>query len=59
MSDAAELLTSNEVARLARVSPLTVNRWARNGYLHAIKVGGGWRFRRTDVESWLEIGASS
>ena len=44
------LLTPAEVARLFRVSPKTVTRWARSGKLTAMKtLGGHRRFRAGEV----------
>lgn len=49
-----EILTPAEVARIFRVNPKTVTRWARAGKVPAIKtLGGHRRFRRTDVEAAL------
>ncbi|MEJ7764596.1 MAG: BldC family transcriptional regulator [Acidimicrobiales bacterium] len=48
------LLTPAEVARLFRVSPKTVTRWARSGKLTAMKtLGGHRRFRAGEVRSAL------
>lgn len=48
-----EVMTAGEVAKLFRVSPMTVYRWADSGTLSAIRVGGTLRFRRSDVEALL------
>jgi len=48
------LLTPAEVARMFRVSPKTVTRWARSGKLTALKtLGGHRRFRVGEVRSAL------
>jgi len=48
------LLTPAEVARLFRVSPKTVTRWARAGKLTARKtLGGHRRFRTSEVRRAL------
>ena len=48
----ADLLTSGQAASLLRVSPKTVNRWARQGLLRSAQtLGGHLRFRRADVEA--------
>ena len=48
------LLTPAEVARLFRVSPKTVTRWARSGKLTALKtLGGHRRFRAGEVRTAL------
>ncbi len=48
------LMTLAEVAAYLRLSKDTVYRMASAGRLPASKVGSQWRFRRDDVEQWLE-----
>ena len=48
------LLTLAEVATYLRLSKDTVYRMASNAKLPASKVGNQWRFRREDVDQWLE-----
>ena len=49
-----DLLTPSEVARLFRVDPKTVTRWAKQGRLHAIRtLGGHRRYRRGEIERLL------
>lgn len=53
-----ELLTPAEVARLFRVNPKTVTRWARAGKIQAIRtLGGHRRFRSSDIRRFLEQGS--
>ena len=54
--DAPEaLLTPSEVAKLFRVNPKTVTRWARAGKLTAIRtLGGHRRFRVSEIRRCLE-----
>jgi excisionase family DNA binding protein len=48
------LLTVGEVARLFRVDPKTVTRWARAGKLSAIRTPGGHRrFPEAEVRRLL------
>lgn len=54
MNQAAELLTTQEVADTLRVSRASVSRWAKTGVLSPIRVGGIVRFRRTEVDALLE-----
>jgi excisionase family DNA binding protein len=50
------LLTPAEVARLFRVDPKTVTRWAKAGKLTAIRtLGGHRRYRKSEVQSLLEV----
>ena len=48
------LMTLDEVAAFLRLSKDTVYRMAQSGRIPASKVGTQWRFRRSDVEAWLE-----
>ena len=48
------LMTLEEVASYLRLSKDTVYRMAQSGKIPACKVGGQWRFRRDEVEQWLE-----
>ena len=52
MSD--EILTLPEVAQLLKVAEKTVYTMAQKGELPAFKVGGQWRFRRTDLDAWID-----
>jgi excisionase family DNA binding protein len=48
------LLTPAEVAKLFRVDPKTVTRWAKAGKLTAIRtLGGHRRYRRSEVQSLI------
>ncbi len=49
-----ELLTPSEVAKLFRVDPKTVTRWATAGRIGSIRTPGGHRrFRESEVRSML------
>ncbi len=48
------LLTAAEVARVMRVSTMTVYRLIKSGELPAIRVGKNYRLRGSDVERFLE-----
>lgn len=47
-SDNDQLLTPSEVAKLFRVDPKTVTRWAKAGKLSSIRTLGGHRRYRAD-----------
>lgn len=49
-----EILTLPEVARLLKVAEKTVYTMAQLGELHAFKVRGQWRFKRVDIDQWIE-----
>ena len=56
-----EILTIQEVAKLLKVADKTVYTMAQRGDLPAFKVGGLWRFRRQDIDLWINerIGQNS
>lgn len=49
-----EILTLPEVAQLLKVAEKTVYTMAQKGALPAFKVGGQWRFKRDDIDAWIE-----
>ncbi len=49
-----KLMTLEEVADYLRLSKDTVYRMANTGKIPASKVGNQWRFRKEDVDQWLE-----
>ena len=55
-NDQEVLLTPAEVAKLFRVDPKTVTRWAKAGKLTAIRtLGGHRRYRKSEVQSLLGV----
>lgn len=54
LQDAPDLMTSEEVATLLRVNPVTVSRWMREHGLKGISIGARLkRFRKVDVREFL------
>lgn len=49
-----EILTLPEVAELLKVAEKTVYSMAQKRQLPAFKVGGQWRFKRVDIDQWIE-----
>ena len=49
-----EILTLEEVAVFLRAGKRTVYRFAQNGQIPAFKLGGTWRFRRSELERWID-----
>lgn len=55
--DEEDLLSPSEVAKLFRVDPKTVTRWAKAGKLSAIRtLGGHRRYRASEVLALLDGG---
>ncbi len=49
-----EILTLPEVAVLLKVAEKTVYTMAQQAQLPAFKVRGQWRFKRDDLDRWIE-----
>ena len=47
-------LTTEEVLGYLKVTPRTIYRLIRTGELPAVRIGRQWRFRRGDLDSWLD-----
>jgi len=48
------ILKTRDLAILLDLSPDVVNDMARRGHLKGFKSGNQWRFRRRDVERYIE-----
>lgn len=49
----SEILTLEEVAAYLKAGKRTVYRLAQKGEIPAFKLGGTWRFRRSELDSWI------
>ena len=52
-SEKPEIMTVQEVAEFLRVSERTVYDWATSGTIPCGKLGTTWRFKRSEVEKWV------
>ena len=48
-----EILTLDEVAAYLKAGKKTVYRLVQQGALPGFKLGGTWRFRRTELDRWI------
>ncbi|KIO50287.1 helix-turn-helix domain-containing protein [Nitrosospira sp. NpAV] len=48
-----EILTLDEVAAFLKTGKRTAYRLAQKGEIPAFKLGGTWRFRRSELDSWI------
>ena len=48
-----QLITSEEAAQLLGIHPKTLQQMARSGKIPAVRVGKYWRFRNSDLDSWV------
>ncbi|MBI3184678.1 MAG: helix-turn-helix domain-containing protein [Myxococcales bacterium] len=47
-------MTVHDVARYLNVDEKTVYRLAQRGELPGFKVAGTWRFKKDDIDAWIE-----
>ncbi|ENO1771636.1 TPA: helix-turn-helix domain-containing protein [Vibrio parahaemolyticus] len=48
-----QILTLKEVAAYLKLAEKTAYRLASEGKLPGFKVGGSWRFKMEDLETWI------
>ncbi len=48
------LLNVKQVAAYLQLKESTIYSWAQDGKIPAIKIGRTWRFRRSDLDAWIE-----
>lgn len=54
MTDAeSEILTLEEAAAYLKAGKRTIYRLAQRGEIPAFKLGGTWRFRRSELDRWI------
>lgn len=49
-----EVLTIREIAEYLKLAEKTAYRLASEGKLPGFKVGGAWRFRKSEVDRWID-----
>ena len=48
-----QLLDTTEAAAVMKIHPKTLQKLARRGNIHGIRVGKLWRFRPSDIQAWI------
>ena len=54
-----QILTIKDVAIYLKLAEKTAYKLAAEGKLPGFKVGGSWRFKQADIESWIEAKKNS
>ena len=49
-----DILTIQQFAKYLKLNEKTAYRLANEGKLPGFKVDGSWRFKRVDLEQWIE-----
>ena len=52
------LIDTEQAARLLGIHPKTLQQMARDGRIPSIRVGRFWRFRRSELDSWIRSGVN-
>ena len=58
-SPKTDILMIKDVAEYLKVTERTIYRLAAAKKIPAFKVGGSWRFSRTDIDAWIRAQTSS
>ena len=48
-----EILTIKELSQYLKLAEKTAYRLASEGRIPAFKVGGAWRFRKSEIDRWI------
>ncbi len=51
--DDDKIITVKELAEYLKIAEKTAYRFAAEGKVPCFKVGGSWRFRRSEIEKWI------
>jgi excisionase family DNA binding protein len=49
-----DILTLKELSDYLKVAEKTLYGYAREGRIPAMKIGSAWRFRKDEIEAWLD-----
>ena len=52
--DREALMSLPDVARYLAMTERTIYDWAQTGRIPAFKLGATWRFRRSEIDAWLQ-----
>lgn len=49
-----DIMTLQELAEYLKLSDRTIYGYAQRGIIPGIKIGAAWRFRKNEVDHWLD-----
>ncbi|MCB9973745.1 MAG: helix-turn-helix domain-containing protein [Rhodospirillales bacterium] len=49
-----DVMTIRELAAYLKMAEKTLYRLAAQGKIPGFKVGGAWRFRKSEIDKWIE-----
>jgi len=47
-------MTLKQVAEYLHLNERTIYKWAQEGTIPGSKLGGTWRFRKSEIDLWVE-----
>jgi len=50
----SEIMTLEETAKYLKIGKSTLYKMAREGKIPAVKIANQWRFRKEDIDRWLQ-----
>jgi len=50
----SEMMTLRELAAYLRIPEKTLYRYAAESKVPGFKVGASWRFRKSEIDTWIE-----
>jgi len=51
-----EIMTTKEIAKYLRLHEITICKYASEGKIPAIRIGGVWRFNKETIDKWISSG---
>jgi len=48
------LMKVGDLARYLRINRITLYGWAKTGKIPAYRIGGRWKFNKTEIDTWLK-----
>jgi len=54
MEGFGEIMTLGETAKYLKIGKSTLYKMAREGKIPAVKIANQWRFRKEDIDKWLQ-----
>ena len=50
-----QFMTLKQVAEYLHLNQRTIYKWAQDGTIPGSKLGSTWRFRKSEIDTWVEL----
>lgn len=54
MTSESDIMTVKDLAQYLKIAEKTAYRFALEGKIPGFKVGSAWRFRKSEIDEWIE-----